>query len=421
MSASSASLSARGAVVVGGGIVGLSTALLLQRDGWQVSLVEPEAPGPHAASFGNAGLIASHIVYPIAVRSILPKLPRMLLDETAPLAIRWRHLPTVAPWLLRLLRATDPREVERIAKALASELKHAADAFAPLLEASGTGNLMGRDGILVAYPDAASLAENNAVLDLQRRNGVPFTRMEAEELRAEVPEIAPRYRLAIRYPQAGHVSDPLALLEGFRNTFLRLGGTLIPRRATGFRFAGDKVSAVETEGAAVPADLVVIAAGIWSRPLAAQLGFNVPLESERGYHLTLPTPGIALKHAMMIGDIRFAVTPMRMGLRIAGTIEFAGLAAPPNPRRHDALLANARRVFPGLTDAGATRWMGHRPSLPDSLPVIGPSPRQSNVLFNFGHGHLGLTSAAITAQAVADVAAGRQPPFSLAPFRVDRF
>ena len=410
----------RKAVVIGAGIVGISTALYLQRDGAHVTIIDPESPAEAGASFGNAGLIATQIVQPLATASILPKIPSMLLDEMAPLAIRWRYLPTVIPWLLRLLRATKPSEVERISAALASELRFAEEAYRPLLD-DEANPLFHRKGILVVYPDEHFLALNEPIFDLQRRNGVAFEKLGHNEVHNLVPDLSPNYRYGVHYTEAGHVSDPHLFAKTLFAQFVRAGGELKVARATSFNFRNDRVTGVRTSSGVEEADLVVVAAGIWSKQLAAQLGSRVPLESERGYHVTLPQPGINVEMALMVGDIRFAVTPMRAGLRLAGTIEFAGLQAPPNPKRHEALVQNARRVLPDLQSDQQTLWMGHRPSLPDSLPVVGPSPRYSNAFFNFGHGHLGLTSAAVTGRTIADMAAGRKPLFDPTPFRVDRF
>jgi D-amino-acid dehydrogenase len=410
----------RKAVVIGAGIVGISTALYLQRDGIHVTLIDPAAPAEAGASFGNAGLIATHIVQPLATASILPKLPTMLRDEMAPLAIRWRYLPTVAPWLLRLLRATTPSEVERITAALASELRFAEEAYRPLLD-DAANPLFHRKGILVVYPDEQYLASNEPVLDLQRRNGVKFDKLGGNAIGSIAPDLSSNYRVGIHYHEAGHVSDPHVFAKTLFAQFTRIGGELKTAEASGFVFKGNRATGVRTTAGTEEADIFVVAAGIWSKSLALQLGSRLPLESERGYHVTLPEPGINLEMPMIVGDIRFAVTPMLSGLRLAGTIEFAGLKAAPNPRRHEALIHNARRVFPGLKTEQQTRWMGHRPSLPDSLPVVGPSPQYSNVFFNFGHGHLGLTTAAVTGRAIADMIAGRQPVFDATPFRANRF
>ena len=421
MTSSPLSGAGRSAAVIGAGIVGISTALYLQRDGYHVTLIDPAPPAEQGASFGNAGLIATHIVQPIAVASILPKIPKMLIDEMAPLAIRWRYLPTLMPWLLRLVRATVPSEVQRIAKALGEELRHAEAAFGPFLDDPAANRLFNRKGVLIVYPNETYLAENEPIFEMQRRNGVLFETLGQNAVRNLVPDLSTRYQCGVLYTASGQVDDPLAFAKALFQQFERAGGVLKQARATGFRQSGDRVTAVETSAGLEKADLIVLSAGIWSKLLAALLGSRLPLETERGYHVTIAEPGIDVRMAMMIGDIRFAVTPMSMGLRVAGTIEFGGLDAAPNPKRYDALIQNARRVFPELRSETQTRWMGHRPSMPDSMPVVGPAPNYANVFFNFGHGHLGLTTAAITGRTVADLAAGRAPLFDPTPFRATRF
>jgi D-amino-acid dehydrogenase len=410
------------AVVVGAGAVGVATALQLQRDGWDVVVVDRSPPGKDGASFGNAGLIANHIVEPIAVRSILPKLPKMLLDPTAPLAIRWWYLPQLMPWLVRLLRATAPREVERISAALASQLVHADQAYRELLAEAGAEALVQRKGVMVVYPDRKFMDENAGVtLELRRRNGIPFEILGDNALRDRLPALSRDYGVGVWFNGAGHTVDPFLLVSALARRVEAHGGVFHRAHATGFVTTGGHVTGVRTEIGELSCDLLVIAAGIWSRPLARELGTDVPLETERGYHVMLGEPGVSMALPVIVGDVRFSITPMASGIRLAGTIEFAGLDAAPNPARHEALLGHARRVIPGLKSDIQTRWMGHRPSLPDSMPIIGPAPGLANAYFAFGHGHLGLTSAAITGKAVADMAAGRAPPFDPTPFRADRF
>lgn len=408
------------AVVLGAGIVGISTALCLQRDGYQVTLVDPSSPAQET-SFGNAGMIATHMIQPVAIASILPRIPMMLLDELAPLTIRWRYLPTVIPWLVQLVLATRSKEVERISAALADELKHAEAAYGPLLENSGAREIFKKKGVLVVYPDKSYIRENQNLLDLQSRNGVVYRIVEKDELGQTIPDLSKDYVVGVKYTKSGHVTDPYKFALTLYNWFIKLGGRFKQASASGFETRGSFVTAVRTNDGLEYADLFVVCAGIWSKDLAAKLGARVPLETERGYHVTLPASGIDLPTAMTIGDRRFAVTPMSVGLRLAGTIEFAGLEAAPNPKRFDALLDNARHAFPTLRADDETRWMGHRPSLPDSMPVVDRAPKYGNAYFNFGHGHLGLTSAAVTGQAVADLAANRQPQFDLKPFRSTRF
>ena len=248
-----------------------------------------------------------------------------------------------------------------------------------------------------------------------------FEILRDDEIRQLVPALAEAIKAGIFYPDVGHTVDPKRLVKALAEDLARGGASLQRARALGFDIGSDGVRAVVTDGGAIAADLVVVAAGAWSKPLAEALGSKVPLDTERGYHVTLPEPGIDPRLPVVSSELRFCVTPMAMGLRLAGTVEFAGLDAPPDPTRHQVMLKHAKRLYPGLNTTGASYWMGHRPSLPDSLPVIGRAPRHANAYLAFGHGHIGLTTAAITGRAIADQVAGRPPPFDLAPFRADRF
>ena len=410
----------RRAAVIGAGAVGIATGLYLQRDGWQVTVIDPEAPG-EKASGGNAGLLALAHVAPVAMPGTLRQVPRMLLDPQAPLRIRWRYLPRLLPWLTRFVRASTPARVEAASRALADLLQGALDAYAPLVEAAGVTDLIRRQGYLVAMTSERSLAAAQAELELRRRRGVRFEILRDGEIRQLVPALAKEIRAGVFYPDVGHTVDPKRLVQALAEDLDRGGGELRRARARGFETGSEGVSAVVTDGGAIATDLVVVAAGAWSQPLAAALGSAVPLETERGYHVTLPEPGIEPRLPVVSSELRFCATPMAMGLRLAGTVELAGLDAPPDPGRWQVMLQQARRLYPALNDSGASYWMGHRPSLPDSLPVIGRAPRHANAYLAFGHGHIGLTTAAITGRVIAELAAGRPPPFDLAPFRADRF
>jgi D-amino-acid dehydrogenase len=410
----------RRAAVIGAGAVGIATGLYLQRDGWQVTVIDPEAPG-EKASGGNAGLLALAHVAPVAMPGTLRQVPRMLLDPEAALRIRWRYLPRLLPWLTRFVRASTPARVEAASRALADLLQGALDAYAPLVEAAGVTDLIRRQGYLVAMTSERSLAAAQAELELRRRRGVRFEILRDGEIRQLEPALAKEIRAGVFYPDVGHTVDPKRLVQALAEDLARGGGELRRARARGFETGSEGVSAVVTDGDAIATDLVVVAAGAWSQPLAAALGSAVPLETERGYHVTLPEPGIEPRLPVVSSELRFCATPMAMGLRLAGTVELAGLEAPPDPGRWQVMLQQARRLYPALNDSGASYWMGHRPSLPDSLPVIGRAPRHANAYLAFGHGHIGLTTAAITGRVIADQAAGRAPPFDLAPFRADRF
>ncbi|HEX5794873.1 MAG TPA: FAD-dependent oxidoreductase [Geminicoccaceae bacterium] len=411
---------ARRAVVIGAGIVGVATALQLQQDGWQVTVVDPEEPGERTSS-GNAGLIATHSVTPLAMPGVLRQVPRMLVDPDSPLAIRWRHLPRLLPWLARFARAGAPARVEAVSQALADMMRQALEAYGPLLRAAGAEDLLRRQGVLFAFASERSFAAAEPDLALRKRRGVVMETLRDGELRQLVPALAREVRWGVLFPDVAHTVDPKAMTKALARHLRERGATFLRISANGFGFGPAGVAEVHTAAGAQPAEIAVIAAGAWSRPLAAALGSPVPLETERGYHVMLPAPGVELRLPVVSGDLRFTMTPMARGLRLAGTVELASLDAPPDPSRNRLMMRHARRLLPDLNIVDAQFWMGHRPSLPDSLPVLGRSPRHRNAYFAFGHGHLGLTAAAITGRAIADQAAGRAPPFDLAPFRADRF
>jgi D-amino-acid dehydrogenase len=408
-------------VVVGGGIVGVATACALLDDGWEVTVLTPEAVGDGGAAIGSAGLFATQTVQPLGTPGIARRIPRMLIDPDAPLSIRLAYLPRLLPWFARFLRSSTGREVERLSHALADLLKEALTAYAPLLAAADAGDLVKQKGLVTVYRTAEQLAAARPEIALRERRGIPLQILSDAALRQMAPALAPDYKHGVFYPRCGHTGDPRALLLALWRSVESRGGRFVQDAARGFAASSRSVTAVMGDAATYPADAVVVAAGAWSGPLARSLGFDVPLDTERGYHVTLADPGIDLPVPLIAGDVRFAITPMRMGVRLAGTIEFAGLRAPPDPRRHRMLLRQGRACLPGLNIDKPSLWMGFRPSLPDSLPVIGRSPGHANAYFAFGHGHLGVTGAAITGRIVAALAAGRRPPIDIEPFRIDRF
>lgn len=406
--------------MVGAGIVGAATACWLVRDGHDVAIVDRLGPG-EATSFGNAGAISPGSVEPLGHPGMLWQVPGWLADPLGPLTIRWRHLPRLAPWLGALLRASTPERVRRIAAELATYLPHALDAYEPLLAEAGLKDLVRRDGMLWVFGSERAFRRGQSSIALRRRHGVPVEDVPADAIRQIEPALAPGYRRAVMLPDVARVLDPGGLVKGLAEHVVRRGGRIVRAEVRDFEIGPEGPRAVLTDGGPVAADAVVIAAGAWSHRLAARLGSRVPLETERGYHVTIPDPGVAPRRMVMPHGEGFLATPMAMGLRLAGTVELASLEAAPDWRRADMLLAKARAMFPGIRTAGASRWMGHRPALPDSKPVIGRSPAHRDVVYAFGHGHLGLTGAAITGRLVADLVAGRTPSIDLEPFRIDRF
>jgi len=406
--------------VIGAGIVGVSTALYLQRDGHRVTLFDYRPPG-EGASMGNAAIIAAASCEPVAMPGILRRVPGMLRDPLGPLAIRWGYLPQITPWLIRFVAASRPSRVEAISIALRELSLRCRAAYKPLTDAAGISAMIRDTGWLSVYRTEHSFAEAADELALQRRRAVKFEVLDREQIRQIEPSLAPIFERAIFYPEHSMTVNNFRLVQRLAADFVLHGGALLQEKVTDIELGPQGPRSLVTDKARHDVDAVVVAAGAWSRELTRRLGHKVALDTERGYHVTLPDPGVKPRLPIHIADFGFVATPLEHGLRFAGTVELGGLAAPPNWGRAEILLKRGRQVFPGLKEEGRSQWMGFRPSVPDSVPVISGSPRLPNAYFAFGHGHLGLTYGAITGRLIADLAAGRDPGLDMRPYRVDRW
>ena len=415
---------ARRVGVIGAGIVGVCAASWLQRDGHSVFIVEAGEPG-QGASFGNAGAFNASSVTPVSMPGVIWNVPRWLADPLGPLSLRWSYLPAIVPWLVRFIRAGTPEKVHAQARALRPLVGATLEALTPLVRDAGAEDLVHRLGHLYVYRSAQSLEKDRLAWHLRRENGVEIDEFDPDELRQLEPTLSRDYVRGILVRENGHTSNPLGLVRRLLDHFLRNGGELEQAQALGFRLDGRKLAAIRTDRGELAADAAIVCAGAWSKPLAAALGDHIPLETERGYHLMIRDPEIMPRIPTADADGKFVATPMDTGLRFAGTGELAGLAAPPDWRRARILLEQGRRMLPGLAadhpEERISVWMGHRPSLPDSLPALGPSRATPDVIYAFGHGHVGMTSAPMTGKIVADLVAGRPPSIDIAPFAPGRF
>lgn len=410
--------------VIGAGMVGMATASWLQRDGHDVVVIDPQAPG-QGASFGNAGCFNPSSVVPVATPDTWKQVPKYLTDPLGPLRIRWSYLPTLMPWLIRLIRAGSPARIEAQARALKTILGPCLESVLTLARNAGAESLVARNGILIAYRSQASWDGDVSAWEIRRRNGTRWEELNTDELRQFDPNLSRDYTRGKLVPDNGHCLDPGGLVAALAEAVQRDGGALLRRRAIGFSIDGGKLRAVRTPEGDIPADAAVLAAGAHSKVLAAELGDTVPLETERGYHAMLRAPEVMPRVPTSDADGKFVATPMAGGLRLAGTVELAGLEAAPDWRRARILLQQSAKLYPDLAseypEERYTVWMGHRPSLPDSLPVLGPSKRSRDVFYAFGHGHVGMTGGPYTGKVIADLVAGRPAPIDLEPFRAGRF
>jgi len=407
-------------LVVGAGIVGTAIAERLQSRGHKVTLLDRGGPGEGCSS-GNAGHFATDVVLPLANPKTILSLPKMLVDPLGPLAIRWAYFPCMLPWLLRFARAALPANARASAITLRELNSRSIPSFDRLLSRTGLQELMTKRGALTLYQTETGRRANRATVNLLRDYGVNLQELDVGPLRELEPVLGEDIVGGLYFPDTAHTVNPLRLVRELARCFREGGGEIQRGQVLQLRPEAGGRTGVLLDSETLSARRVIVAAGAWSKPLARQLGYRVPLDTERGYHLMLPEPGVELTRPMTSFERSFVMTPMEEGLRLAGTVELAGLAAEPDYRRADILFEHAQTILPGLQLGEAKYWMGFRPSLPDSLPVIGRAPRQDNIYFAFGHQHLGLTQAAVTAEIVDDLIAGREPEVDLRPLAADRF
>ena len=404
--------------VIGAGVVGLAVALRLALAGREVVMIDPGEPGS-GASHGNAGTIADYAVMPVGTPEVLRNLPSLLLDAASPLAIRKAAILGLAPWLVRFLRQSLPAAAARNAGVLAGLLADAAPRWQALAAEVGGADLLQDRGALYLYDSAAAHAAAHRDMAARRALGVTVDLVGPAELAVLEPGLPAGAAGGAFFPKARFLTDPGRMMAclaraagqaGVRH--LRWRVLSLGRSQGGVRLAG--------EGHSLQARQVVIAAGAHSRPLALMAGDRVPLDTERGYHAEYDMAAPRLLRPTCPTARGFYLCPMAGRLRVAGTVELGGLDPRPSPHRIARLVEGARAVFPDLAEPSRT-WLGFRPSLPDSLPVIGPSSAGTEVLYAFGHGHIGLTLAPVTAAIIADLVAGRAPPLDLAATSVRRF
>ncbi|MFZ4530286.1 MAG: NAD(P)/FAD-dependent oxidoreductase [Alsobacter sp.] len=406
--------------VIGAGIVGLASAHALASEGHAVTVVDREGPAA-GASRGNAGWLAHTDIDVIASPKMLRQVPRFLLDPLGPLAIRPSYLLPLLPWLTRLIIASRPSAVRASVAALVDLQRLAMPAWEDLSGELGLKALIHRRGGLFVFDNAEAFEAGKAHFAVQRGLGIACDILPAHELRQMEPALADAIVGGGFFPDAAHVADPRVVTQALFDAALARGIGFERAEAVAIE-AGPPPRLVCTGRDPMPADRIVLAAGAWSKPLAASLGDAVPLETERGYNVSFEGVTGLLGRPVAFQGHGFVATPLDSGLRIGGAVELGGLTLPPNHARSRALHAKAKRFLRGVPDYDTgTRWMGHRPSTPDSLPVIGLSRSGPNVVLAFGHGHYGLTQSAATGRLVADIIAGRTPPIDLAKFSPQRF
>lgn len=407
-------------IVVGAGIIGIASALYLQRDGLSVAVVDPEEPG-EKCSYGNSGSFGVGIIAPASLPGTVWRIPRLLLDPRQPLFIDPALLHRLLPWFGRFARSCRPERVEAIAQARASLLGNTLAAYRPLFELANVQSMIRPSGMLFVYEHAQSLRNAGMAFALARKYGVEIRELDGNAARALNPAIAGHIEAGAHFPANVHTINPSRLVKELARACVTRGGEL--RRATvrAIEPSAEGMQTVRTDDGAMRAREVVVAAGVWSRTLVAGLGLKVLMEAERGYHVMISDPGVALSMPTMLCERSVVLTPMEHGLRITGIAEFCDADAPPTPGRGEGLLEHARACIPALRATSYTTWVGPRPSTPDSLPVISTHPRHPHIHFAFGHGPSGLAMGGITGKLVAELVGRRAPSIDVTPFSIRRF
>jgi D-amino-acid dehydrogenase len=408
-------------VVIGAGIIGTTIAYDLQSRGETVVLVDRDAPGK-GASFGNMASIAVTEFMPASRPGIWAQMPKWMLDPEGPVRIRPGYMPKLIPWFLRFLSASRPSKLRELEEAGAVLCKRVYEDLNALLKKTGLEDMLSAEGCLSLYTDDAEFRADREHIEILERFGFRHEVLDGGVIRDLEPALTHKIGKAVLFPDNRSVKDPYKLVLALSEQFQALGGLIEQGEVGGFEHSSDGVSAIRLkDGRRLEASRVVLAAGAFTSRLAAMLDEPIPLETERGYHTQIMAPGISMRHSIIWPARAFMVTPTAGGIRVGGTVEMAGLDASPDYRRAKVLVKRAKEALPSLQAEQTTEWMGHRPALPDTVPVMGQSAKRRNVYYATGHGHLGLTYGATTGRLMADLITGVTPPVDMTPYRVDRF
>ncbi len=407
-------------LVIGAGVIGLACAFRLAREGKRVLLLDRDLPGL-GASFGNAGHIATEQIFPLASPAVLRNALAYLFDRDSPLRVRPGYLLSILPWLLRFAWAARPGAFDRGVKALCALQRTAGADMASLLDAAGASHLLKMHGHLVLVEKPESVAAAQREIAQLGKFGIDASWISSAQAKEIAPEITAHLEGAQRFTGSGHVDDPHAVCTALYEAFLAAGGRFVQANVTAIDNTTTGFTARTAGGTIHVGTHVVLSCGAWSKTLAAQFGYPLPLDTERGYHIHLP--GVLIRCPIPVASYerKIIMTPMSGGLRMTGSVEFGGLALPPDPQRYALLVRHLHALTADIPIDNMTTWMGFRPSLPDHLPVLGRAPDGRNLFFAFGHQHLGLTLAGVTARIIAAQVMGREMEINLTPFAPDRF
>ena len=404
--------------VVGAGIQGVSNALFLQKKGFDVTIFDKEEPGSPAASYGNAGHFSPYACVLMNRPDILTDIPAMLLSSTGPLALKWNYVPKMIPWFLKFLRNCTTKRMMHTAKNMHQILDLALSAYDELFDDIELDGLVEKKGILYIWNDQ-SLKSRELEIQVRHELGVDQQVVSSKEIHDLEPNIKPFYHGGVYYKYGRHARNPKKILLKLFSLFLNNGGKFLKMNVQDINFDDEK-PAVKTETQRYIFDKVVIACGAFSKKFTDNLGEKIPLDTERGYHVHFKDCDHLLNRPVIFQNRGFGITPMEQGLRVVGTVEFGGLKNPPSKPRVKNLINNAKYMLGDLPEH-EDEWLGFRPTLPDFLPVIGPSKNYRNIFYCFGHHHLGWTLGPISGKIIAGMIAEENSNLNLDPYSSKRF
>ncbi len=406
-------------VVIGAGMVGVSTAIWLTRAGHSVTLIDKGVPG-QGASFGNAGVLASVGVLPVTYPGLIPKGPGLLFDKNFPLFLRWSYLPKLAPWLARYLSHANDADTRRIAGGLVGVIGDSVQQHLELSGNTAAASFVQTGSYSFAYANRAAFDADAYTWGIRAEHGFVPNLIEGPAVQEAEPILGPSITLLAEMKQHGFVLNPGGYVAALAEVFAGMGGTVVQDEVRDFDLSSGRISAVMTENEQYNCDAAVLATGVWSKPLMQKLGLNVPLEAERGYHVLYKKPSQKPNQPIMVTSGKFVATPMQMGVRCAGVVEFGGLEAKASKAPLALLRKTVKSCFPSMQAESEEEWLGFRPAPSDSLPLIG-EVGSTGVYAAFGHHHVGLTGGPKTGRLIAEMIDGQSLSIDATPYAPDRF
>ena len=407
-------------VLIGAGIIGVCCALQLAERGLSVIVVDKQPPCEGASS-GNAGVISPWSCVPQSIPGLWRKIPRWVLDPEGPIFIRKRYIASFMPWAFRFLAAGKIDKVDQIGDAMMQLSSNSPSNYRRLLRGTSAKNLIANSLYIFVYQDANKANLDHFGWKMRRNRSVPISLIDRAQLQKLEPNISKAYEAAILIHDQARALNPMAIGKAIADKASKLGVQFVQNEIKSLIKDHDGWTTLCVDGIKYSSHKTVLAAGVWSASLLRPFGYNLPMEAERGYHLRCENPGITINNSIMDVEHMCVASQMDNGIRVAGTAEFAGIEAPPDYRRALKFKRILKNLFPDINTEQATPWMGRRPTLPDSLPCIGPVRNLENLFCAFGHSHYGLSQAPVTGQIIADCLTDRDPNFDISPYSIDRF